>query len=81
MCPPPCEAEGHGSDEEDDPLWKFALKVTAGDADKVSVSASRCHASSVEAFEFSAFKKLSPLLTVCLYRCSWLGGGGFTLGA
>lgn len=41
MCPPPCDAEGNGGDEEDDPLWKFALKVTAGDADKVSAFESR----------------------------------------
>jgi hypothetical protein len=60
VCPPPCEAEGNGNDEEDDPLWKFALKVTAGDADKVSVSASWCHVSSLKAFEFSISKSCLP---------------------
>jgi hypothetical protein len=60
VCPPPCEAEGNGSDEEDDPLWKFALKVTAGDAEKVSVSATWCQIFNLKAFEWV----LSPLLTV-----------------
>lgn len=62
VCPPPCEAEGNGGDEEDDPLWKFALKVTAGDADKVSVSAPWCHAFEL-AFPRSLWF-LSPLVTV-----------------